>query len=140
MLLAGYLALLVYFLFFSEGFGRTASCREYRYNLRPFQEILRFVRYRHIVGFRAFFINIFGNILAFVPLGCFLPLLAKRKSAFCTVLGCFTFSLAVELTQLVTKLGCCDVDDLLLNTCGGGLGYLLYVLFRTIRKRKGAGV
>ena len=35
-------------------------------------------------------------------------------------------SLLVELLQLVFKVGSFDVDDLLLNTIGGLLGYLVY--------------
>ena len=38
----------------------------------------------------------------------------------------FELSLLVELLQLVFKVGSFDVDDLLLNTIGGLLGYLVY--------------
>ena len=41
-----YLCLLAYFMFFSESFGRTDTDRGYAYNLVPFKEILRFIRYR----------------------------------------------------------------------------------------------
>jgi len=37
---------LVYFLLLSDGFGRTVRRDEFQYNLVPFVEILRFVRYR----------------------------------------------------------------------------------------------
>ena len=45
-----YLCLLAYFMFFSESFGRTDTDRGYAYNLVPFKEILRFIRYRGIRG------------------------------------------------------------------------------------------
>jgi glycopeptide antibiotics resistance protein len=35
-------------------------------------------------------------------------------------------SLLVELIQLISKVGSCDVDDILLNTLGGVIGYLLF--------------
>ena len=43
--------MLFYFLFFSEEMGRTYSERAYHYNLIPFHEIMRFVKYRHVLGF-----------------------------------------------------------------------------------------
>ena len=50
-----YVLLLIYFLFFSEGYGRIAEEeRIYRYNLKPFVEIRRFWMYREQVGLSAF--------------------------------------------------------------------------------------
>ena len=37
-------------------------------------------------------------------------------------------SLFIELSQLVLQAGSCDVDDLMLNTLGGCLGYALHRL------------
>lgn len=139
ILFVAYLVMLVYFLFFSEGFGRTENTAEYRYNLELFKEITRFTRYRDILGWKAFFINVFGNVLAFMPLGFFIPALGNlRKNGLLVVLICFSLSLLVEVIQLVYKLGCFDVDDLLLNTLGGLLGYMVCLLLHKItEKRKG---
>ena len=64
-----YLVLLTYFLFFAEEMGRSPDARaEYSYNLTLFKEIRRFLLYRNILGWRAVFLNIFGNVLAFMPL------------------------------------------------------------------------
>lgn len=135
--LIGYLIILVYFLFFSEGLGRNLEHREYHYNFIPFKEIVRFVKYRRILGFKAFFINVFGNIIAFMPLGFLIPEMRNQKtSVFFAVLACFSVSLLVEVTQLVTKHGCCDVDDLILNTLGGLLGYIAYLILHRIMKKK----
>jgi glycopeptide antibiotics resistance protein len=38
----------------------------------------------------------------------------------------------VEVTQLVTRVGSFDVDDLLLNTIGGILGYLIYKIVSVV--------
>ena len=35
-----------------------------------------------------------------------------------------------NLIQLITRVGCCDVDDVILNTLGGMLGYLCYWIWR----------
>lgn len=132
-----YLILLFYFLFFSEGFGRTRFGEEYRYNLTLFKEITRFIRYRHLLGFKAVFINIAGNVIAFMPLGFFLPTLhPKKRNGIVVVIHCFLLSLLVEVIQLVFRMGCFDVDDLFLNTLGGLLGYLTYFIIKTIRNGK----
>ena len=73
-----YFAVLFYFLFFSEEMGRTYSERAYHYNLIPFHEIIRFVKYRHVLGWQAVVLNIWGNIIAFMPFGSFLPIYSKR--------------------------------------------------------------
>ena len=122
-----YFVVLFYFLFFSEELGRTYSERTYHYNLIPFHEIMRFVKYRHVLGWQAVVLNIWGNIIAFMPFGSFLPIYSNRcRNVWMTVLYSFELSLLVELLQLVFKVGSFDVDDLLLNTIGGLLGYLVY--------------
>ena len=135
VLFIGYLALLVYFLFFAESFGRTDSTRSgYAYNLKPFKEITRFWIYRDRLGFKAFFLNIFGNVAAFIPCGFFLPIVSRRSKQWQnTVAISFGFSLSVELPQLVSKVGSFDVDDLILNTMGAALGYILYQIVQRTR-------
>ena len=138
VLFAAYLVLLFYFLFISEGFGRTQGAHEYHYNLVLFREIIRFTKYRKIVGNRAFVLNVFGNLIAFMPLGFFIPALSRnKKNGFAVVLNCFSLSLLVEVVQLIFKLGSFDVDDLLLNTLGGLFGYMIYRICDTITIQKG---
>lgn len=130
-----YLALLVYFLFFAESFGRTApKSRGYSYNLVPFKEISRFWIYREKLGIRAMMLNIVGNIVAFMPCGFFLPIVSRRsKKWYNTVIISFMFSLFVETIQLIFRVGSFDVDDLLLNTAGGILGFVLYCSVQQMR-------
>lgn len=123
-----YLIALVYFLFFCEQFGRMPS-ENYRYNFVPFQEIARYIRYRHNIGWNHFMINVFGNILCFMPFGFALPILSEKQRHWWKVTGqSFLASFLIEGIQLVSKVGSCDVDDIILNTCGGALGYLLFVI------------
>lgn len=75
-----YLCLLAYFMFFSESFGRTDTDRGYAYNLVPFKEILRFIRYRGTVGLWAFLINIVGNVVRLCPAVSFFRLSAAGAS------------------------------------------------------------
>lgn len=132
-----YLILLCYFLFFSEEMGRTAEL-EYRYNLTLFREIKRFVYNVNILGWKAVIVNVIGNVVAFMPFGYFIPRICKQHMGPVSVVLCsFVFSALVEFVQLVTKLGCFDVDDLLMNTIGGLLGYICYYLIYGRQQNRG---
>jgi len=50
-----------------------------------------------------------------------------------TALG-FGLSLLVESIQLVFKVGSFDVDDMLLNTFGGVIGYIVFAICNMIRR------
>lgn len=122
-----YIIALCYFLFFAESMGRTTRGDEYHYNLQPLFEIKRIWRSRHILGMKYVILNFAGNVIAFIPFGYLLPKMVKKKTRlFHTVLFSFEFSLLVELTQLISRTGSFDVDDLILNTFGGLIGYILY--------------
>ena len=137
MLFVLYILLLIYFLFFSEEYGRIAmEERDYRYNLIPFVEIRRFWVYRKQLGFLAVFTNLFGNVAGFLPFGFMLPVITgKMRSGFLITLAGFGLSLTVEVIQLITKVGCFDVDDLILNTAGAALGYLLFFICDHLRRK-----
>ena len=124
-----YIICLAYFLFFAESTGRTFEGRSYHYNLELFKEIRRFIVYRHTLGTRAVVLNLFGNIVAFIPFGFFLPVLyPKCRSVLFTVF--FSF----ECSLMVSKVGSFDVDDMLLNTVGGFLGCLAFFWMNRIRR------
>lgn len=133
-----YVLLLIYFLFFSEEYGRAVPVeRGYRYNLVPFVEIRRFWKYRDQLGNFAVFSNIFGNVVGFLPWGFILPIIFRRMDrAFLIFLSGFLLSLTVEVIQLISKVGCFDVDDLILNTLGAVLGYVFFVICNHIRRKK----
>lgn len=77
------------------------------------------------------------NVLLFVPLGIFLPVLWKRyRSFFRTMLFGLSFSLIIELLQLLTRRAT-DINDLMTNTAGTVIGWclgrILLMLFPSIR-------
>lgn len=135
-----YIIGLCYFLFFSEGYGRTGITHGYRYNLVLFKEINRFIKYRADVGFTSFAVNIFGNIFAFSPFGFVLPIISPRNRKFFNValLG-FEFSLMIEIIQLLFKVGIFDVDDIFLNTIGSIIGYIIFAICRKVIGGKSRG-
>lgn len=132
-----YISFLLYFLIFAEWYGRSGEMRDYHYNLVLFQEIQRFWIYREKLGWISF-ANLIGNVVIFIPFGFFMPWASRFRSFFLTLVYSFGFSLVVETFQFITKVGSFDVDDLLLNTIGGILGYILFVICNSIRRRQHA--
>lgn len=126
-----YIAVTLYFLFFAGEMGRSSAKTEYSYNLELFKEITRFTQWAKMseTGFKAMMINVVGNVACFIPFGILLPINVKSMGRFINILLItFVVSLGIESVQLITKLGSFDVDDILLNTLGGVLGYTIYVI------------
>ena len=66
-----------------------------------------------------------GNVLLFLPLGLLMPVLWRRERLRDALLAGLALSLGIEVVQLV--LGrFLDVQDLLLNVLGAGLGWGLW--------------
>ena len=75
------------------------------------------------------------NIILFIPLGFFLPLLYKNYNRVNrVVLTGFLFSISIETVQMF-GMGATDINDLITNTVGTCLGYYIYkVLSKLVRK------
>lgn len=130
-----YMGFIVYFLLFSDIYGRSLEgMQEYHYNLELFKEIKRFWYYKEQLGLYAVFTNLLGNVLIFVPFGFFMPMASKYRSFFSAVFYSFALSFCVETFQLITKVGSFDVDDLFLNTIGGAIGYIIFIICAAIRR------
>ncbi len=68
-------------------------------------------------------IQIVNNILLFIPFGAALPLNFPQFGKLrYTILAAALLSLAVELIQGFTGLGLCEIDDVMGNTLGAGIG------------------
>ena len=71
-------------------------------------------------------LNLAGNVLIFAPLGLLPPLLWRRwRPLWATVGLAAAVSCLIEFLQLFLGRSV-DVDDVILNTLGGLLGYLLF--------------
>ncbi len=75
-----------------------------------------------------------GNILLFLPIGFFLPMVSRIKP-WLSVVFCTAISLFVELCQLSFRIGVADVDDLIFNTLGGIFGVILFIIAKKALKR-----
>ena len=128
-----YMAFALYVMFFSEYLDRTHVGDEYRYNLVLFKEIDRFWDMRYSYGWHVTIINLVGNVICFMPFGFLLPTIFKSrvfKNIISVTFMAAIFSMIIETCQLLLKVGAFDVDDILLNTIGGFLGYILLKLTR----------
>lgn len=73
------------------------------------------------------------NVVMTVPLGILIPLIHPRlnKLSYAFLSGMMV-SVLIETAQLVFKLGECDVDDIIANTLGAVIGYLLCIFVQKI--------
>lgn len=77
------------------------------------------------------------NLLLFLPFGCLFTALFPFARKFWRILLCsFLLSLAIEYTQLRTGRGFFQVDDLWLNTLGGGLGSIPCLIVDKVYKMR----
>lgn len=98
-------------------------------NFIPFKEI-----FRYQIGSRLFIKNIVGNILLFLPYGYFASYYLNNNKVWPTALLTIIVSFTIETVQL--KIGrTFDVDDIILNTCGGIIGGFIYSLSESLSNR-----
>ncbi len=126
-----YLSFLIYVVLFASLFGRVVATRDY--NLIPFDTIKRYFIYRSQFGELNFITNIYGNIIAFMPMGYFVYVLEKRHHLLRGFLIPFCASMVIEMSQFWLSVGSLDVDDLILNTVGGFGAYaFLFVVVGSV--------
>ena len=104
-------------------------------NVVPIKETINTFMHSE-TGMRNSLRNLIGNILVFMPLGFFIPLLFDKFNNLKKVLkvGCLS-SLAIELSQLFVGGNVCDIDDVIYNTLGALAGFICYKTFETIIKK-----
>ena len=75
-------------------------------------------------------INLATNLLLFSPMGIFIPLLFKNKITNIEqfIILIIILSLFVEILQFITYRGSTDIDDIILNTIGA---IIIYILMKT---------
>jgi Glycopeptide antibiotics resistance protein len=121
ILIPFYALFLLYLMFF--GFGRN----QYDINivrLIPMFSTAGFIK--QTILWKTIIINIFGNILMFVPFG-FLGIVFPRLNNFWTlILDFLSAIILIESLQYFTRLGVFDIDDVILNTVGAVIGFWIY--------------
>ena len=134
-------------LFLDMTYGRTAI---YRYgldvdhatyfrantNFIPFKEII--YGYENIAwGNIGYFVtNILGNLFAFAPMGFFIPLLFKRINSLKSfVILILSIIMTVEIMQFITMTGRFDIDDVILNSFGAIITYIIVTKIKKYRNK-----
>lgn len=107
-----------------------AKAFPFRINWIPFVNLFDYPEMRDIL------INVIGNTAMFLPLGIVWPSVYKELDTHWKVISAgIGVSLCIEILQLPFYDRVSDVDDLLLNTFGFIIGYLLYLLAKQVSKK-----
>lgn len=110
------------------------SNRDLYINLVPFNSIALYINHFHYFNLWDWIINIFGNVLIFVPIGILMPCISSKYKSFLFTFGTgLTMSVTIEVAQYYLCLGVFDVDDMILNVFGVVLGFIFYKIIKKIR-------
>lgn len=120
IIIVPYTFYLLYLMFL--GMGRF----QYDDNLLTLAPVLTTVRFiKETVSWRAIVIIVLGNIVMFIPfgfLGWVFPQLSGLKKLIFTFVSAIVI---VEWLQYFTRMGIFEIDDILLNTFGVWIGWLI---------------
>lgn len=112
--------------------GRSVLAAERSLNLIPFQ----FITETWAMGARKQITQTIANVVMFLPLGSVFPVAFKKARMFWkTTAYMMLFSFFIEFVQYFIGRSA-DIDDLMLNTLGGMLGFLVFYVFSKIFKDK----
>ena len=133
-------------LFFDNAFGRgfTTHATLEAINLEPLRTIKNYLLaygYGNI-SLRLVILNLAGNLIAFAPMGVFLPAVFRWQRSIFFFTATLTLAItavevaqvyttltlaitAVEVAQVYTGTGSCDIDDLILNLAGALIVYII---------------
>jgi glycopeptide antibiotics resistance protein len=96
-------------------------------NFTPFKTIFPLLRGQpnHLIAM----VNLFGNIVPFMPVGFLAPLVYwdttwKKALVFAIAVG-----LAMEGMEVLFRVGIFDIDDIILNAFGVMIGYCVWAMF-----------
>lgn len=112
-------------------------------NIIPFKNIYGILKMAYYGNIALALRQIGGNLILFAPLGYLLPLIFKNKlNTFIKIsITALIFSASIEIIQFTANcfMGfpyrAADIDDIILNTIGAVLGYLLFKLTKPIIRK-----
>lgn len=132
-----YSGLMIWLLFFrdrnlTEGLAYSEALKK-NMNLKLFYTIDNYI---HVIVhhpdssyFTKCVVELFGNVLMFIPAGWLLPkVFPSMRKFFVFLISCIGIIFFIEAFQLFTLLGYFDVDDIILNIVGMFLGYILFFI------------
>lgn len=108
------------------------------FNLYPFNSIRAYLLHKDNYNFNTWALNLFGNMIMLVPFSILMPLLfsmLRKTNIFIVCL--FVFNIGIEVFQYFSGFGSFDVDDLILNSSGALVAYIILrvlLLFKFAKK------
>jgi glycopeptide antibiotics resistance protein len=95
-------------------------------NFTPFKTIFPLLngRTNHLIAM----VNLFGNIVPFMPVGFLAPLVYWSMTRQKALVLAIAVGLAMETMEVVFRVGIFDVDDRILNAFGVMIGYWAYAM------------
>lgn len=120
IIIVPYVLFLLYLMFF--GMGRT-QMEDNLLTIEPIFSTINFIK--GCISWKDIIIIVVGNVVMFIPfgfLGWIFPKLKELKSLLFTFVSAITI---VEAIQYFTRMGIFEVDDIILNTFGVFLGFLI---------------
>ena len=106
-----------------DGLFKNFEIRFDQINLVPFKNQINIIEY-------------ILNIILFMPFGFLTPFICKKElNLYKIIIKGFSFSLLIELSQLLNNRSF-DINDLILNTLGAVIGYVLFKLCKKNFKLK----
>ena len=124
-----YFLILFALLFHKKSIGSFRSI-----NLIPFRTISSYLFSDYLLQRSFALSNLVGNIVIFIPMGIYFPLLIRKKSVFMNTLSILFISTLVEAFQYMFAVGATDIDDVILNTLGGLIGVIFFRILDFIFK------
>ena len=122
------LLFIIYILLLYELLTRAELNTVRGYNLVPFSEM-----FRYEIGSTSFYLNVVGNIVIFIPFGYLISTYIKPKRILSILIVSFISSATVEFVQLFIGRSF-DVDDIILNSLGAIIVFLIYIGLGAIKK------
>ncbi len=98
-------------------------------NIIPFATIIDYISrlFSNNINTSIVIINLATNLLLFAPMGFFIPILFKNRIKNIKQFGIIMviITIFVEIVQFITYSGSTDIDDIILNTVGAIIVYML---------------
>lgn len=135
--MAALYAFLMLDLLFRINIISSGSAMSPSYNVIPFNTIRGYLGGSIRVSQSQVIQNVLGNMIIFIPYGLYLQALLKDKGFGKSLLILLVSSLSVEVIQFAFSIGAADIDDVILNVCGGIIGIVIYkVLMSLLRSER----
>ena len=112
------------------GIGTIYDVFLYKLEIKP--EQINLIPFSHDVHITSYILN----IVLFVPLGIFLPIVYKKMDKFKNIVGVgLGFTIFIELTQLL-NYRISDIDDMIMNVFGTVIGFVIFKVLDKITRSK----